>query len=87
MPYNDDPGYYPPQQAIYYPPPAYGPGPNYGPHRAPGGLPADRASVDVKAFVPAQYEHIRVEPGTVMLLVAGGVIAYLLINNKKKKEA
>jgi hypothetical protein len=78
--YDDDPGYYQqPQQAVYYPP-SY----DRGPRRAPGGLPADHASLDVKAFVPAQYEHIRMEPGTAMLLIAGGVIVFLLLNNKKK---
>jgi hypothetical protein len=79
--YPDDPESYPRQ--VYYPPPAY-----YGPpRRGPGGLPADRASLDVKAFVPAQYEHIRVNPGTAMLLVGGGVLAILFILEKKKKAS
>jgi hypothetical protein len=85
------PAYYPQQEAEYYPPqqayypqgPAYG----YGPTRAPGGLPAGHASLDVKAFVPAQYEHIRVNPTTAMLMVGVGVLAVLLVLDKKKKAS
>jgi len=81
------PAYYPPQQA-YYSPPAYGPGgygpPGYGPPRGPGGLPADRASVDVRAFIPAQYEHVRVSPGTGMAVVAVGFVVVLLLMREKK---
>jgi hypothetical protein len=80
--------YYPPQPTYYAPPPGYGPpayGPvAYGPPRGPGGLPADRASVDVKAFIPAQYEHVRVSPGTGMAVVAVGFVVVLLLMRDKK---
>lgn len=77
MPYQQ-PGYAP---AYYTPPP---PSYQYGPARGPGGLPADRASVDVRAFVPAQYEHIRIEPTTAMAVVAVGVVIALMLAQKKK---
>lgn len=81
--YPDDPeSYGPPRQAYYPPPPTY-----YGPTRAPGGLPGDRASLDVKAFVPAQYEHIRVSPTTGLLLVGLGFAAVLFVLDKKKKAS
>lgn len=85
------PAYYPPPPPNYYPPSPYGPSgygpPAYGPPRGPGGLPTDRATVDVRAFIPAQYEHIRVSPGTGMAVVAVGVvIALLLIREKKHKK-
>lgn len=83
------PPYYPQQQA-YYPPSPYGPsgyGPSpYGPPRGPGGLPTDRASVDVRAFIPAQYEHVRVSPGTGMAVVAVGVVVVLLLMRDKKHK-
>ena len=81
--YPDDPGYGPPRQ-VYYPPP---PPTYYGPTRAPGGLPADRASLDVRAFVPAQYEHIRVNPTTAMLLIGVSVLAVLFVLDRKKKAS
>jgi hypothetical protein len=81
------PAYYPPQPTYYAPPsygpPGYGP-PAYGPPRGPGGLPTDRASVDVRAFIPAQYEHVRVSPGTGMAVVAVGVVVALLLVREKK---
>jgi len=81
--YPDDPQYYPPPRPAYYQSaPTY-----YGPTRAPGGLPADHASLDVKAFVPAQYEHIRVNPTTAMLLVGFSVLAVLFVLDKKKKAS
>lgn len=77
--YAPGPEYYaPPQPAYYQPQPTY-----YGPPRGPGGLPADRASLDVKAFVPAQYEHIRVDPTTVMFMILAGVGVYLVVTKKK----
>lgn len=76
--YAPGPEYYAPQPAYYQPPPTY-----YGPPRGPGGLPADRASLDVKAFVPAQYEHIRVDPTTVMFVILAGVGVYLVATRKK----
>ena len=80
---DDPPEYYaPPQPAYYQSAPTY-----YGPRRAPGGLPAGHASLDVKAFVPAQYEHIRVNPTTAMLLVGVGVLAVLFVLDKKKKAS
>ena len=50
-------------------------------------MPADHASLDVKAFVPAQYEHIRVNPGSAMLMIGVGVLAVLFILEKKKKAS
>lgn len=81
---DDPPEYYaPPPQPVYYAQaPTY-----YGPRRAPGGLPAGHASVDVRAFVPAQYEHIRINPMTGMLLVGVGVLAVLFVLDKKKKAS
>jgi hypothetical protein len=73
MPYQP-PGYAP----AYYTPPAGAP-------YSPGGLPRDRASVDVRAFVPAQYEHIRIEPGTAMAVVGVGVMLALVLAQKKKR--
>lgn len=72
------PGYYPPPPPTYYaPPPAYGPpgyGPSYAPPRAPGGLPANQATLDVRAFIPAQYEHVRITPATGIAIVAIGLL-------------
>ena len=81
---DDPPEYYaPPPQPVYYAQaPTY-----YGPRRAPGGLPAGHASVDVRAFVPAQYEHIRINPMTGMLLVGVGVLAVLFVLDKERKRA
>jgi hypothetical protein len=80
------PAYYPPPPG--YGPPGYGPSPYgppaYGPPRGPGGLPTDRATVDVRAFIPAQYEHVRVSPGTGMAVVAVGVVVVLLLMRDKK---
>lgn len=80
--------YYQPQPTSYYPQPGYGPPPgySYGPPRGPGGLPTDRASVDVRAFIPAQYEHVRVSPGTGMAVVAVGVVVALLIARERKHK-
>lgn len=72
---NMDPYY----QQPYYPPPVY-----YS-NRAPGGLPADQASVDVKAFIPAQYEHVQVDPTTVMAAIIVGVGIYIVWSKKKKE--
>ncbi len=74
--YADDPGY------------AYGPTPPpaYYPRRGPSGLPRDEASLDVKAFIPAQYDHIRVHPGGVMAVLGVGVIVYLVATRKKKES-
>lgn len=82
------PAYYPPPQAAYYsPPPQYPYGPQgYGPPRGPGGLPADRASLDVKAFIPAQYEHVRIHPGIGMAIVLTGVVVALMVARDKKKH-
>lgn len=68
--------YYPPG---YYPPPGY----NYGPPRAPGGLPGDRATLDVKAFIPAQYEHVSLSPWNGVAIVGIGVSLILLLAAKK----
>lgn len=79
------PAYYPPQQAGYYPPPSPYPQ-GYGPPRGPGGLPANQASLDVKAFIPAQYEHIRIHPGIGLAIVATGVVVALMVARDKKKH-
>ena len=73
MPYGPpQTGYYPPQQG-YYP-------------QAPraGGLPTDRATLDVKAFLPAQYEHVSLSPAGGMVIVLVGVMAALLISQHRK---
>lgn len=77
--YPDDPGYAygpPPRQPAYYPPS----------RRGPGGLPRDEASLDVRAFIPAQYDHVQVHPGGVMAVLGVGVIVYLLAVKKKKES-
>lgn len=80
--FPDDSQYYPPPRPAYYPP-AY-----YGPTRAPGGLPGGHASLDVKAYVPAQFEHINITPTTGLLLVGLGFAAvYFVLDKKKKKES
>lgn len=73
------PPYYAPPPSYY--PPSYAP--SYGPPRGPGGLPTDRASVDVKTFIPAQYEHVRFNPATVALVIGFGVIVYAVATKKK----
>lgn len=67
------PGYYQPQPVYYS-------------NRGPGGLPADQATVDVKAFLPAQYEHVQVDPMTVMALIAVGLGIYYVATKKKKEH-
>lgn len=66
-----NPQYYPPGYQPYYS------------NRGPGGLPADHPSVDVKAFIPAQYEHVQVDPTTVMVLILVGLGIYYVASNKK----
>ena len=80
MPPYSYPGYYAPAPTYYGPPAPY-----YS-NRGPGGLPADRASVDVKAFIPAQYEHVRVDPMTVMAALVVGVGIFLVATKKKAKD-
>jgi hypothetical protein len=79
------PGYYPDDPNYAYggePAPGY-----YAPsRRGPGGLPRHEASLDVKAFIPAQYDHIRVHPGGVMAVLGVGVIVYLVATRKKKES-
>ena len=72
--YPSYPGYYQPQQPVYYS------------NRAPGGLPPDQATVDVKAFLPAQYEHVQVDPTTVMAVIAVGLGVYYVMSKKKKEH-
>lgn len=55
-------------------PPAYG----YGPPRGP-----QQASVDIKAFIPAQYEHVRFNP-TVIAFGIGAVVVTVLVMQKKQ---
>ena len=66
------PAYYPPQPA-YYPP------------RGPGGMNPNEASVDTKVYIPAQYEHVKFNPGTVALVIGVGVIAVLV--GQKRAES
>lgn len=56
--------------------------PGYAP-RGPGGLPTNQASLDVKAFIPAQYEHVRLTPLTGILVIAGFVGVVSLIQRHK----
>lgn len=74
--YADDPGYAygPPPQRAYYSPP----------RRGPGGLPRDEASLDIKTFIPAQYDHVQIHPGGVMAVLAVGAIVYIFATRKKK---
>ena len=73
--------YYPPPQPGYYPPPAYRP-----PRRGPGGLPTNEASLDVKAFIPAQYEHIQLHPGGVIAGLAVLALAVMYFKERDKKK-
>lgn len=74
------PGGTPMPPAQYYPPqPGYAPAPYY-PY-AP--QPQREASVDIKAFIPAQYEHVRFNPMTVALVIAVGVGTVLVMNKRK----
>ena len=72
-PYGQYPGYYQPQPVYYS-------------NRAPGGLPADQATVDVKAFIPAQYEHVQVDPMTVAAAIIIGVGIYIVATKKKTRR-
>lgn len=67
-----------PYAAQYYPP---GSAPGMG----PGGLPTDRASVDVRAFIPAQYEQLRVHPLIAIGLVLG--VGYAVITLVRRHDA
>lgn len=78
MPPYSYPGYYPPAPTYY--------GPSPYSNRGPGGLPTDRATVDVKAFIPAQYEHVSVDPMTVMAAIVVGIGIYLVATKKKAKD-
>lgn len=62
----------------------YYPAPGYYPQAGPGGLPADRASVDTRVYIPAQYEHIQIHPGLGMAVVVVGVVAALMAARSKK---
>jgi hypothetical protein len=62
-----------PPAAVYYPPMIPGRGPR-GPQQA---------SVDIKAFVPAQYEHIRFNP-TVLAFGAAAIVLTVLVMQKKQ---
>ena len=68
-----------------YPPPDYYPAPGYMPQRGPGGLPTDRASFDVRAFIPAQYEHIRLDPTWIVVALGVGLGA-LLYSQRNKRD-
>jgi len=69
---------YGPAPAQYYPP-GYAPAPHY-----PGYGPK-QASVDIKAFIPAQYEHVKFNPVTVALVIGVGVAA-VMVTQKRERE-
>ena len=71
------PGYAP---APYYPP-------SYQPGYQPGYAPAPRqASVDIKAFIPAQYEHVKFNPVTLAALAAAVVVTVVVMQRKGEKK-
>ena len=75
--------YYQQPQPGYYPPPSpYGIGPTF----APGGLPIDHASVDVKAFIPAQYDHISLDPAQGLAILAVGLAVVLAVTAHRSKH-
>lgn len=61
---------YPQAPAVYYPPA----------HMAPR-----QASVDIKAFIPAQYEHVKFNPATIALVFGVG-LAVVLVMQKKQAQ-
>ena len=67
--YSQNPGgqMYPQAPAVYYPPVRQG----------------REASVDIKAFVPAQFEHVRFNPATLMLVLGVGVAVVLVMQKKQ----
>ena len=50
-----------------------------GPHAGPEGT-------FVRAFVPAQYEHIRITPATGMAIVAFGLLAVVAVGKLREKH-
>ena len=80
------PGYYPDDPGYGYgpppPPPTY-----YGPPRRVHGLPRDEASLDVKAFIPAQYDHIQLHPASGLAIVAVGVLLALVVSQHRAAKA
>ncbi len=80
MPYPPQQAYYPPQPGYYPPQPGYYP----QPPRGPGGLPTDQASLDIKTFIPAQYDHIRLGPGGALAILAVLGLTFALITQHKK---
>ena len=74
--YQQQPGYYPPQPVPY----GYGGG---GPAFAPGGLPIDHASVDVKAFIPAQFDHIQLDSSTGLAILVAGLGVIFLVTHQR----
>lgn len=79
---------YPPTPPFVGRPTGYSPGyaPGYAP-RGPGGLPTDQATLDVKAFIPAQYQHVTIHPGTVIAVLAlAGGIAYVMVKRRENKK-
>ena len=84
QPGGDSMPYYQQPQPGYYPPPSpygYGRGPTF----APGGLPIDHASLDVKAFIPAQFDHIQLDAATGMAILAAGLGVVLLVSHHRKR--
>ncbi len=79
--YQPQPQYYPPTQ--YAPPVRAYPPQGYGPARGPGDLPTDRATLDVKAFIPAQYEHVSISPFVGIALIIG-VVSFVYVIKQHK---
>ena len=67
-----------PAPAQYYPS-GYAPAPHY-----PGYASHREASVDIKTFIPAQYEHVRFNPMTVALVLGVGVAAVMITQKRER---
>lgn len=48
-------------------------------------LPTNQASLDIRAFIPAQYDHIQVHPAGVIAGVLVVVTAVLLVQRQRAK--
>lgn len=80
VPYPQQQPYYAPQQQMY--------SPGYAPMqpRGPGGLPTDRATLDVKAFIPAQYQHVSISPFVGIALIVGTLAVIGMVKRHKIVE-
>ena len=52
--------------------------------RGPGGLPTNQASLDIRAFIPAQYDHIQIHPAGVIVGVLAVVTTVLLVQRSRR---